>query len=156
MIDTNDSGLWCAVNLHPVLRGSIVEDCESATVECAAGHRRGAAEIVVDSGSIVEIQPEYLFRAYWSITIRGLKLGVVAVLGQDIFCPVRGRDDWTYLGPGRLWYQARTATATRQITKIAAYLYLKTSSDSQNPRSDSDSQGPVYNRFVLRAQSETF
>ena len=57
--------------------------------------------MVVDRGSIVEIEPEYLFGAYWSITVRGLKLGMIAVLGQDIFCPVRGRDDRTTLGPGK-------------------------------------------------------
>ena len=99
MIDTNDSGPWCAVNFHPVLRSSVVEDCESAAVECAARHRRGAAEIIIDRSPIVEIQPEHLFRAYWSITVRGLKLGMIAVLGQDIFCPVRRRDDQTTLGP---------------------------------------------------------
>jgi len=101
LIDTNDSGPWCAVDFDPVFRGSIVEDCESAAVECAARHRRGAAEIVVDRSPIVEIQPEYLFRAYLSITVRGLKLGMIAVLGQDIFCPVRGRDDRPTLGPGK-------------------------------------------------------
>jgi hypothetical protein len=86
-----NSGAGFAVDFDSVFRDSIVEDCESAAVECAARHRRGAAEIVVDRSPIVEIQPEYLFRAYWSITIRGLKLGMVAVFGQDVFCPVRGR-----------------------------------------------------------------
>src|SRR5712664_2642287 len=90
-----------AVDFDSVFRDSIVEDCEGAAVECAARHGRGAAEIVVDRSSIVEIQPEYLFRAYWSITVRGLKLGMIAVLGQDIFCPVRCRDDRTTLGPGK-------------------------------------------------------
>ena len=99
MIDTNDSGPWCAVNFHPVFRGSIVEDCEGAAVECAARHGRGAAEIVVDRSSIVEIQPDYLFRAYLSITVRGLKLGMVAVFGQDVFCPVRSWDYGTIMGP---------------------------------------------------------
>jgi len=101
LIDTNDSGPWCAVDFDPVFRGSIVEDCESAAVECAARHRRGAAEIVVERSPIVEIQPEYLFRAYWSITIRGLKLGMVAVPGQDIFCPVRGRASRATARPGK-------------------------------------------------------
>jgi len=54
---------------------------------------------MVDRGPIVEIQPNYLFRAYWSIAVRGLKLGMVAVLGQDIFCPVRGRDYGTTMWP---------------------------------------------------------
>jgi len=101
LIDTNDSGFWCAVNFHPVLRGSIVEDAEGAAVEGAARHRGGAAEIVVDRGSIVEIQPEYLFRAYLSITVRGLKLSMVAVLGQDILRPVRHGDDRATMGPGK-------------------------------------------------------
>jgi len=99
LTDTNESGPWSAVNFHPVLRGSIVEDAEGAAVECAARHRGGAAEIVVDRGSIAEIQPDYLFCAYLSITVGGLKLGMVAVLGQDIFCPVRSRDDRTIMGP---------------------------------------------------------
>ena len=99
MIDTNDSGPWCAVDFDPVFRGSIVEDCESAAVECAARHRRGAAEIIIDRSPIVEIQPDYLFCAYLSITVGGLKLGMVAVLGQDIFCPVRGPGCGTALGP---------------------------------------------------------
>src|SRR5216683_3288642 len=93
-----NSGAGFAVDFDSVFRGSIVEDCESAAVECAAGHRRGAAEIVVDRSPIVEIQPDYLFCAYLSITVGGLKLGMVAVLGQDIFCPVRSRDDRTSMG----------------------------------------------------------
>ena len=56
---------------------------------------------MVDRGPIVEIQPEYLFRAYWSITVRGLKLGMVAVPGQDIFRPMRRGDDRATLGPGK-------------------------------------------------------
>jgi hypothetical protein len=101
LIDTNDSGPWCAVDFDPVFRGGIVEDCESAAVECAARQGRGAAEIVVDRSPIVEIQPEYLFRTYLSITVRGLKLGMVAVLGQDIFRPVRRGDDRATMGPGK-------------------------------------------------------
>jgi len=85
------SGSRCAVDFHPVFRGSIVEDCEGAAVECAAGHRGGAAEIVVDRGPIVEIQPEDLFRVYLSITVRGLNLSMVTVFGQHVLCPVRGR-----------------------------------------------------------------
>jgi hypothetical protein len=99
LTETNNSGSWCAVNFHPVFRGSIVEDCESAPVECAARHRRGATEIVVDRGPIVEIQPDYLFRAFWSITVRGLKLGMVAVFGQNVFRPVRRGDDRATMGP---------------------------------------------------------
>ncbi len=81
------------------MRGSIVEDCEGAAVECAARHRRGAVEMVVDRGSIVEIQPEYLFPCLLVHHCTRLELGMIAVLGQDIFCPVRRRDDRTTLGP---------------------------------------------------------
>ncbi len=96
-----NSGAGFAVDFDPVFRSSIVEDCESAAVECAARHRRGAAEIVVDRGPIVEIQPEYLFRAHWSITIRGLKLGMIVVPGQDIFCPVPGWASRATARPGK-------------------------------------------------------
>src|SRR6266699_4163252 len=85
------SGSRCAVDFHPVFRGSIVEDCEGATVECAARHRGGAAEIVVDRSPIVEIKREDLFRVYLSITVRGLNLGMVTVFCQHVLCPVRGR-----------------------------------------------------------------
>ena len=64
-----DSGAWFTVDFDAIFCGSVVEDCEGAAVECAARHRGGAAEIVVHRGSIVEIQPEYLFRGSLSIAV---------------------------------------------------------------------------------------
>ncbi len=79
----------------------MVEDCEGAAVECAAGHRGGAAEIVVDCGPVIETQPEYLFRVHLSITVRGLNLGMVAVFGQYVFCPVCSRAGRATGRPGK-------------------------------------------------------
>src|SRR5207253_6105257 len=96
-----DSGSRWAVDFHPVFRSRIVEDCESAAVECAARHRGSAAEVVVDGGPIVENQPDYLIRGHLSITVRGLNLGMVSVFRQYVFCPVRSRTNRATIRSGK-------------------------------------------------------
>src|SRR5207247_9641438 len=76
-------------DLHAIFRASIVQDRERAAIDGATWHRGGASEIVVDRGPVVEIQPHYLFGSYNSIAVCGLNLSMVAVLGQDVFGPIR-------------------------------------------------------------------
>jgi len=82
-------GAWFADDLHTIFRASIVKDRERAAIDCATRHRRSASEIVVDRGPVVEIQPHYLFGSCNSITVCGLNLSMVAVLGQDVLGPIR-------------------------------------------------------------------
>ncbi|SRR6266540_2982977 len=86
-------GTGAADDLHSIHRRSIIENGKRTSVYCAAWHRGGAPEIIVDSGSVAGIpfQPHYLFSNRISGTVCGLNLSVIEVRCQGIDNPRPGR-----------------------------------------------------------------
>ena len=88
-------GLLCtgrAGDLHAVFGRVIVNHCKRASVQLAAGRRWRAPEIVVDSGSIVKVQPIELLGDSSSFTVDRLDLGVITTPRQNVDRPERGRN----------------------------------------------------------------